>query len=221
MNRFFQKLADEWERTLMSVVMFALLVYLSGVAYKMLTDDEEGSQNTVKPKAPHHFFDFTSTAYIEPAKLPAAINPFNFHIQVSVAPPKQEPGAKPKPEPGAKPKPEPGAKPKPEPGAKPQTGAKTPPSKETPPPKKPEKPKPSRKIAVQYRGFLKGVDSQVAFYSALDSQGKKTEAKPAKEGAKIHGILEIKSFDADSMTIIMGGKDVVVKRGKKQEFVIQ
>jgi len=55
----------------------------------------------------------------------------------------------------------------------------------------------------------------------LDSQGKKTEAKSAKEGAKIHGILQIKSFDADKLVVILGDKDIVVKRGKKQEFIIQ
>jgi len=70
----------------MSVVMVSLLVYLSFVAYNMLTEDEGSSQNNVKPKAPHRFFDTTSTAYIEPAHLLPSINPFNFHIKITLPP---------------------------------------------------------------------------------------------------------------------------------------
>ena len=78
-----------------------------------------------------------------------------------------------------------------------------------------------RKISIQYRGYLRGTtDEQIAFYSALDSKSKKTEAKSAKEGAKIHGLLPIKSFDADQLVVVQGGKDVIVKRGKKQEIII-
>ncbi|MBR4673323.1 MAG: hypothetical protein IKP00_02570 [Victivallales bacterium] len=231
-NHLFKRLAEEWERTLMSVVMIGLLAYLSFVAYNMLTEDEGSSQNTVKPKAPHRFFDTTNTAYIEPAHLLPSINPFNFHIKISLPTP---------PQPTPKPTPQNNQNVKPQ-GNKNTQPQKQEPSKNPPkdnkqedkkPPKqdakqdqkqqpaKPQPPKHVRKIAVQYRGFLKGTEEQIAFYSALDSQGKKTEAKSAKEGAKIHGILQIKSFDADKLVVVLGDKDVVVKRGKKQEFIIQ
>ena len=240
-NRFFKKLAEEWERTLMSVIMVSLLVYLSVVAYNMLTEDSGSSQNNVKPKAPHRFFDTTNTSYIEPVHLLPSINPFNFHIKITL-PPAPKPNdqnthnTKPQGNKNAPPsKQEPpqnqskGKQPdvknpsKQEPKQGPKQQATKPDAKQEPKQQatKPQPPKPVRKIAVQYRGFLKGTEEQIAFYSALDSQGKKTEAKSAKEGAKIHGILQIKSFDADKLVVILGDKDVIVKRGKKQEFIIQ
>lgn len=68
---------------------------------------------------------------------------------------------------------------------------------------------------------MKGSDAQVAFYSANDSKTNKTEAKTAQPGAKIHGVLEIKQFDATQIILSQNGKDIVVKKGKKQEIVIQ
>ena len=91
-KRLFKLICDEWERTIMTVVMLSLLVFLSVTAYNMLMEDEGSSQNNVKPKAPHRFFDTTSTAYIDPAHLPSSINPFNFHIKVALpTPPKHNP----------------------------------------------------------------------------------------------------------------------------------
>lgn len=224
-KRLFKLICDEWERTIMTVVMLSLLVFLSITAYNMLTEDEGSSQNNVKPKAPHHFFDTTSTAYIDPAHLPSSINPFNFHIKVSLPPPPKPNPQQARPQQGGKnnntPRPpdktppkNDGKKPAPE-GGKPQ------PPQQKPQQTKPQPPKVVRKISIQYRGYLRGTtDEQIAFYSAQDSSNKKTEAKSAKEGAKIHGLLPIKSFDADQLVVVQGGKDVIVKRGKKQEIII-
>lgn len=231
-NHFFKRLVEEWERTLMSILIFSLFIYLAFMAYSMLTENEGSSQNSVKPKAPHRFFDTNDTVYIAPLNLPASINPFVFHIKISLPPPStpKQPSGKPdvKQTPDKK---NPGKKPdakQPPPKEAPAEAKKVPKTdgkKESDPPKASDKPapkKPVRKISVQYRGFLKGTtEEQVAFYSALDSQGKKTEAKSAKEGAKIHGLIPIKSFDADKMVVTVGGKDVIVKRGKKQDFNIQ
>ncbi len=222
-KRLFKVICDEWERTVMTIVMFSLLIFLTVVACHMLTEDEGSSQNNVKPKAPHHFFDTTSTAYIEPAHLPSSINPFNFHIKVSLPPPPKPVNPQPvRPQQGGKtnntqrppdktPPKNDGKKPAPEvvkPQSKPDTS-------------KPQPPKVVRKISIQYRGYLRGTtDEQIAFYSAQDSKSKKTEAKSAKEGAKIHGVLPIKSFNADQLVVVQGGKDVIVKRGKKQEISI-
>ena len=181
----------------------------------------------MKPKAPHRFFDTTSTAYIEPVNLPSSINPFNFHIKVALPPP-------PKPTPQQT-RPQSGGKNNNTPASPDKTPPKDNGKKTTPPPQqqttnpqpkpeqtKPQPPKVVRKISIQYRGYLRGTtDEQIAFYSAQDSKSKKTEAKSAKEGAKIHGVLPIKSFDADQMVVVQGGKDVIVKRGKKQEIIIQ
>ena len=68
---------------------------------------------------------------------------------------------------------------------------------------------------------MKGDDAQVAFYSANDSKTKKTEAKSAQPGAKIHGVLEIKKFDASTIILSHNGKEITVKKGKKQEIVVQ
>ena len=226
-KRLFKLICDEWERTIMSTVMLSLLVYLSVVAYNMLTESEGSSQNNVKPKSPHLFFDTTSTSYVEPVNLSASINPFNFHIKVPLPPPQkttpqnnqppQQPGKNnntPK-QPDKTPPKDNGKKPTPQ-AVKPQ------PENPQQQPTKPQPPKVVRKISIQYRGYLRGTtDEQLAFYSAQDSKSKKTEAKSAKEGAKIHGVLPIKSFDADQMVIVQGGKDVIVKRGKKQEIIIQ
>ena len=227
-NHFFKRLAEEWERTIMSAVMISLLVYLSFIAYNMLTEDEGSSQNSVKPKAPHRFFDTTSTVYIEPVHLLPSINPFNFHIKITLPPapkPNEQNTPNTKPQ-GNKNTPSPKQNPTQNQSKESKQGDKNSPkpdAKQEPKQQatKPQPPKPVRKIAVQYRGFLKGTEEQIAYYSALDSQGKKTEAKSAKEGAKIHGILQIKSFDADKLVVVLGDKDVIVKRGKKQEFIIQ
>ena len=221
-KRLFKLICDEWERTIMTVVMLSLLVFLSVTAYNMLMEDEGSSQNNVKPKAPHHFFDTTSTSYIEPARLPSSINPFNFHIKVALpTPPKHNPQPV-KPQQGGKnnntPRPPDKTPPKDD-GKKPAPEVVKPQPKQEP--SKPQPPKVVRKISIQYRGYLRGTtDEQIAFYSALDSKSKKTEAKSAKEGAKIHGLLPIKSFDADQLVVVQGGKDVIVKRGKKQEIII-
>ncbi|MBR4221534.1 MAG: hypothetical protein IKR81_10275 [Victivallales bacterium] len=231
LKRIFKLICDEWERTLMTVVMLSLLIFLAVVAYNMLTEDEGSSQSSVKPKAPHRFFDTTSTAYIEPVHLPNSINPFNFHIKVSLPPPPKPVTPQPvKPQPGGKnnntPRPPDKTPPqesgkKPAPATPPQQAAKPQPQQTKPTPPKPQPPKVVRKISIQYRGYIRGTtDEQRAFYSALDSSSKKTESKSAKEGAKIHGVLPIKSFDADQLVVVQGGKDVIVKRGKKQEIII-
>ena len=222
-KRLFKLICDEWERTVMTVVMLSLLVFLSIVAYNMLTEDEGSSQNSVKPKSPHRFFDTTNTSYIEPVQLPDSINPFNFHIKVALPPPPkpnpQNNQTKPQPNTPKTPPKDNGKKPT-QPTQQQATKPQPQPTKQEPP--KPQPPKVVRKISLQYRGYLRGTtDEQIAFYSAQDSKSKKREAKSAKEGAKIHGVLPIKSFDADQMVVVQGGKDVIVKRGKKQEIIIQ
>ena len=227
-KRLFKLICDEWERTIMSTVMLSLLVYLSVVAYNMLTESEGSSQNNVKPKSPHLFFDTTSTSYVEPVNLSASINPFNFHIKVPLPPPpkptpqnnqtKPQPNNTPK-TPDKTPPKDNGKKPTPVTPPQQQTGKQQPQQQQQ---SKLQPPKNTRKIAIQYRGYLRGTtDEQLAFYSAQDSKSKKTEAKSAKEGAKIHGVLPIKSFDADQLVLVQDGKDVIVKRGKKQEIIIQ
>ncbi len=228
-KRLFKVICDEWERTVMTVVMFSLLIFLAMVAYHVLMEDEGSSQNNVKPKSPHRFFDTASTAYIEPANLPSSINPFNFHIKVALPPPPKPTTPQPvKPQPSGKnnnqPKPTPNDNgKKPTPSTPQQQTTKPQPQQQQPNPQqtKPTPPKVVQKISIQYRGYLRGTtDEQIAFYSAQDSKTKKTEAKSAKEGAKIHGVLPIKSFNADQLVVVQGGKEIIVKRGKKQEIII-
>ncbi len=240
MNNLLRKLGKEWEKTLFTVVLLLILGYLGALAYKLLNDDDGSSNDNVKPKNPHEYFDTHSFAYLKPANLDKEVNPLLFHVHINLPPPptpKQDPG-KPAPKPDPKkpepktPTPQPGGA-KPTPPAPPQnttpkptdnkntTPNNTQTTKPATPPKPTTPPPPPRKISIQYRGFIKGDDAQVAFYSANDSKTKKTEAKTAKPGAKIHGVLEIKSFDASKIVLSLNGKDVVVSKGKKQEIVVQ
>ena len=244
MNSILNKLGKEWEKTLFSVVLILILGYLGALAYKMLVDDEGASNDNVKPKDPHIYFDTHSFAYLQPANLDKSVNPLLFHVKINLPPPpgpKQDPKQPPKQDPKQDPKkptpPQQNPPTKPDDGKKPSanTPQNTPP-KQNPTnntPNTPDKPKPSeppkptppppppRKISVQYRGFIKGDDAQVAFYSASDSKTKKTEAKTAHQGAKIHGVLEIKNFDASKIVLSHNGKEIIVSKGKKQEIVVQ
>ncbi len=225
MNNFLNKLGKEWEKTLFTVVLLLILAYLGFLAYSMLVDNEGSSNDAVRPKDPHNYFDTHSFAYLSPANLKKEVNPLMFHVKVNLPPP--PPKQTPTPQSGGNTKP--ATPPKPNP---PQSGGGTKPPAPTPqtggggtkpatPPKPQPPPPPPRKISVQYRGFMKGSDAQVAFYSANDSKTNKTEAKTAQPGAKIHGVLEIKQFDATQIILSQNGKDIVVKKGKKQEIVIQ
>ena len=238
MNNFLNKLGKEWEQTLFTVVLILTLSYLGIVAYTMMKEDEGSSSGNVVPKEAHVFFDTKSFAYLESAKLQKEINPLMFHAKVPLPPPTPPKGDTKKPDtkkpdpktPTSQPKDD-GKKPTPQPKTDPKTPTPPPTTPATPnnttkntpttPPKPTPPPPPPRKIAINYRGFVKGDDAQVAFYSANDSKTKKTEAKSAQPGAKIHGVLEIKKFDASSIVLSHNGKEITVKKGKKQEIVVQ
>jgi len=225
MNNFLNKLGKEWEKTLFTVVLLLILGYLGAIAYNMLMDDEGSSNDNVRPKEPHNYFDTHSFAYLSPANLKKEVNPLLFHVKINLPPPppKPAPNNNQPPKPTTPPKTNPTKPPAqntPAQPPKPDPGKKQPPTPTTPPKPTPPPP-PPRKISVQYRGFIKGGDEQVAFYSANDSKTKKTEAKSAHLGAKIHGVLEIKKFDASEIILSSNGKEIVVKKGKKQEIVVQ
>ena len=234
MNNFLNKIGKEWEQTLFTLVLLLMLCYLGFVAYNMMKEEDGSSNNNVIPKDAHVYFDTKSFAYLEPAKLSNEVNPLLFHAKVTLPPPPprtetKKPDPKtPTPQPqnngGNKPTPtQPQTKPDPKTPSTPTPNntAQTKPSTPSTPPKPTPPPPPPRKISIQYRGFVKGDDAQVAFYSANDSKTKKTEAKSAQPGAKIHGVLEIKKFDASSIVLSHNGKEITVQKGKKQEIVVQ
>lgn len=203
-------MANEWERTTLTGVLLLLLAYFGFIAYNCLVDNESSATTPPRAKTPHEYFDTRSTAYLKPANFDNALNPMQFHIRVSLPEPqsKQQPKQQPSNQPTAK---------------QPQQTAKQPQQPQQPQQPKPQ-PKPQRKITVSYRGFIsynKDKSTQVAFYSAHDTKGKKTEAKTVKKGFLIHGIIEIKDFDSTTLTLLLGNKEVVVKKGKKQDFIIQ
>lgn len=212
----------------MSAVFILLLAYLGGIAYSFFSESEGTQQDNARAKNPQKYFDTKNYAFLGPTSLRKGINPLSFSMKI-VLPPPPKPKEPPKTNGNQPPKQntttkttttpaktDDGKKPATEPTKKQET------AKPTEPPKtKPTPPKPIRKIDVTYRGFIKGNANQVAFYSAVDSQSKKTEAKAAHEGAVIHGLLKIKNFDGEQLTISVGDKEVSVKKGKKQVFEIQ
>ena len=236
MNNFLKRLGKEWEQTLFAVVLLLLLCYFGIVAYNVMKEEDGSSNNNIIPKEAHAYFDTKSFAYLEPTNLGDGVNPLCFKAKL---PPSTQPLPKPdpkkdhgKPDPKTPtPPPKGGDKPAPNTNpAKPEQKNTTPtntaqnntpqskpadPGKPTPPPP------PPRKISINYRGFIKSDDAQVAFYSANDSKTKKTEAKSAQPGAKIHGVLEIKKFDASTIVLSHNGKEITVTKGKKQEIVVQ
>ena len=239
MKNFLNQLSKEWEKTLFTVVLLLILGYLGTLSYFILKEGEGSSNENVKPKEPHSYFDTSSVAYLKPANLDSKVNPLLFHVKINLPPPpapKQDPkkptpqqppqqSTKPQANNGTKPTPQPQNPPKtptpPQNNQSSNTPGNTPKPKPTEPPKPTTPPPPPRKISVQYRGFIKGEEAQVAFYSANDSKTKKTEAKTAQPGAKIHGVLEIKDFDASKIILSLKGKEIIVSKGKKQEIVVQ
>lgn len=211
MKNFFSKFATEWERTVLSCILFLILVYLLFIGYNFLKESENISADSPRAKSPHLFFDTKSMVYLEPAALDKKMNPLEFRIKVTIPPNRNTPVSKKQPQ---TPKTTPKTQPK---TPTPQTG-KTGPAQQP----KATPPKPKRTISVVYRGYIKGGENkQVAFYSASDSQSKKKENKSASPGSMIHGLLEIKQFDGSQMTVLLGKQEVVIKKGKKQDFNIQ
>ena len=224
------KMAEEWEKTVMMTVMILILAYLAFVSFSLLSESEGGAQPGNRAKAAHEFYSGRAVAYLDPPNANRNDNPLKFNKKIQLR-------GRPYPQPNNnsnnnhnnnnnnngnrqpnRPRPPNNrgngqTTPRP-----PAGGGNTQPPRQDP---TTDPPKPERKISVQYRGFIKGTEEELAFYSAQDSQGSKTESKSVRTGAKIHGVLEIMNFDGDQMTVSLEGKETSVKKGKKQDFIIQ
>lgn len=204
-----KKISDEWERTLMWSIIAVLFLFLCYMGYTMIADGSGSSQKIADSKTPFSFFS-KSLAFMTPPDISGDINPLIFS---KAAPMLNQP------------RPNNPQQNNPNSGKNNNGGSKNPGGKkqnQTQPPKNTTPTTtPTRKISVQYRGFLKGTENSIAFYSAIDSKDNANESKSVQQGTLIHGLIEIVDFDAEQMTVRHDGKEVSISKSKKQEFIIQ
>jgi hypothetical protein len=197
-------LSRDWEKVVFaaSAGLFALflILWLGG-----FNRPEEGTPAQQEiPSHPSLINSQTAFAFCEELPVPKFQAPHAFSAslkeRVPLRPPtpKKPPEVKPKPKP--LPKPEPKPQPKPEPKVKPKP-----------------KPKPQVMRTVTYLGCLTSASGKkLALVQELDT-GRTLSLQVGDRGAG----FEVLAFSGESLTAtIPGGRQVVVKVGAKQAFVI-
>lgn len=204
MNKLFDKLKQEWERSLLLAVALLTLLVLVLFAYSRLKEDGGSTgQNKSLPAMPK-YFDSKSFVYIEPVeKLPDGVNPLVFRKQLAI--------------PDAPPPPKTGGVVKPPAGQAPAAGGAQLPPKASPT-------EPPWKITLLYRGTYKGLtDSELAFIDATNHKPKKPASRKfyLKEGGRVFNAMTVRSFDAKQAVLSYGkGKEVTIEFGKTKDVTI-
>ena len=65
MNRILMKLQKEWERTLLMLVLLAVLLCLGIFAYHMMNGEKGSGSERNTFRTPYSFFDVTSRLYMD------------------------------------------------------------------------------------------------------------------------------------------------------------
>lgn len=223
MNKYFLKIKQEWERSLLAIIGLLLLVGLGWFGYSMLSDEGGSTSQAHTLPAMPDYIDTRVFAFVTPPQLEKNVNPMAFRKKLPLAfitpptPPKPGGGTAVKP-------PDP---PKPGTTVTPPGGKKDDPkttTTQTKPPDTPPKPKPPpRKITVQYRGMYKGVtERELAFITAADSKTKKTDFFYLETREKVFDALSVKSFGPNQVVLDYGDNlEVTVPIGTKKEIVLE
>ena len=221
MNPILKKMQREWEKSLLTIILLAVLLCLAVFAYVTMSTEDHSGNDRSRFRTPHAYFDVKSRVYMEgPALDTKARSPMAYHLKIKIPPadtPKDKPGRH-------KPDKQTGKTDKPKGGDKKTVAAKL--EKPAPKPEKPApKPKPAAppvKVTVKYRGCMQLLDDQpVAFCTSVSSKDNKSRAASLHKGDKVHGMMLIDAFDENALTLSYKGEKVSVPRGREHVFTVE
>ena len=222
MNPILKKIKHEWEKSLLTAILLAVLLCLAAFAYVAMNAEDHSGNDRSRFRTPHAYFDVKSRVYMEgPALDKKARSPMAYHLKIKIPPAekvKETPRkdakgdkktAKPKKDNGKKTvadKPKAADKPKKTVAAKP----------------KPKPEQPPVKVKVKYRGCMQLLEDQpVAFCTSVSTKDNKSLAASLHKGDKVHGMMRIDAFDENALTLSYKGETVKVPRGKEHVFTVE
>ena len=220
MNPILKKIKHEWEKSLLTVILLAVLLCLAAFAYVTMNTEDHSGNDRSRFRTPHAYFDVKSRVYMEgPALDKKARSPMSYRLKIKIPPVEKVKDTPRKDTKGDK------KTANPKKGNEKKNVAEKPKKVPEKPKETAVKPKPKEppvKVTVKYRGCMQLLEDQpVAFCTSVSSKDNKSLAVSLHRGDKVHGMMLIDAFDENALTLSYKGEKVKVPRGKVHVFTVE